>query len=262
MVLDLLDACDHNHHVANFGFLATSATGAVYENRDLWMTHCGFPSKEFNSCFLKVPGQRHAESVAHAEKWYGELSLPYVIRMRTDLEEACARQLLDAGYERAEEETPVMALAKVPDAPPFQLEGLEIRYVETAEDLARFQTTTMEGFGFPGEAGKLFVTEEFHTRPGVRLFLGLVDGEPVATSALVVSQAMAGIYFVATKEAFRGKGYGEALTWAAVCGGREFRCTVSCLQASKMGKPVYERMGFTTPAHYIAYAKPDADAKP
>ncbi len=257
MYLDLPDVCDHNHQLANFAFLGTSVTGAVYENRDVWMAHCGFPSKEFNGCFLKVPGRRHEASVEVAEAWYGGVSLPYVIRMRTDLEEACAQALTDAGYVREEEETPVMALDKIPDAPPFQLDDLEIRYVESPEDLARFQTTTMEGFGFPGDAGKLFLTPAFHARPGVRLFLGCVDGEPVATSALVATNGIAGIYFVATKEGSRGKGYGEALTWAAVCGGREFHCTVSCLQASKMGRPVYERMGFATPAHYIAYSKPD-----
>lgn len=258
MQLDLLDACDHNHRLANFAFLGTSATGATFENRDVWMTHCGFPAKEFNTCFLKQPGQRHEASVETAEAWFQQAKLPHAYRLRTDLEEAVAEDLVARGYERAPDETPVMALRKLPDAPPFQRPDLEIRYVETPEDLALFQTTTMEGFGFPGAAGELFVTPEFHARPGVRLFLGCVRGEPVATSALVATDEIAGIYFVATKEAHRGKGFGEALTWAAVVGGREFRCVVSILQASKLGRPVYERMGFETPAHYIAYAKPEA----
>ncbi len=261
MHLDLLDACDHNHRLANFAFLGTSITGAAYESRDVWMTHCGFPAREFNTCFLKAPGQRHDESIALAESWFEQASLPFMVRLRADLEDACAASLLAAGYERDEEETPVMALGKVPDAPPRVSEGLEIRYVETPEDLARFQTTTMEGFGFPGEAGHLFITPEFHARPGVRLFLACVDNEPVATSALVATDDTAGIYFVATKEGHRGRGYGEAVTWAAVCGGREFRCTTACLQASEVGRPVYERMGFETPTHYIAYAKPDAEGE-
>jgi predicted GNAT family acetyltransferase len=80
--------------------------------------------------------------------------------------------------------------------------------------------------------------------PQVRLYSGLVDGAVVATSILVATGAVAGIYWVATIEEQRGRGYGEALTWAAAAGGRELGCAIASLQASKAGRPVYARMGF------------------
>lgn len=42
----------------------------------------------------------------------------------------------------------------------------------------------------------------------------------------------------------RGKGYGEALSAAAAEDGFSRGCTVSSLQASPMGFPVYHRMGY------------------
>jgi hypothetical protein len=53
----------------------------------------------------------------------------------------------------------------------------------------------------------------------------------------------------ASRAALRGpgrrRGYGEALTWAAVAGGQRAGCTIASLQASALGKPVYARMGFS-----------------
>ncbi|MCP4037483.1 MAG: GNAT family N-acetyltransferase, partial [bacterium] len=254
MPLDLLDACDWSNKLSVFAFLGTSVTGAAQESRDVWMTHCGFPAKEFNQLFLKRPGQRHEECVAAAERWFEAVSLPFVVRFRADCEQACAKALAEAGYEREEEEIPVMVLPSIPESSPVSVEGLEIRRVESPEDLEAFQTTTMKGFGFPGDIGKLFVTSAFHARPDVRLYLGYVDGEPATTSALVATGPVAGIYFVATLEAYRGRGFGEASTWAAACGGRDLGCSFANLQASKMGRPVYERMGFETPVHYVGWS--------
>ena len=94
--------------------------------------------------------------------------------------------------------------------------------------------------------------------PHVRLYSGLVDGVVVATSMLIATGSVAGIYWVATLEEHRGHGYGEALTWAAVGGGREFGCEIASLQASKLGRPVYTRMGFEHVLDYEHLLPPEA----
>jgi GNAT superfamily N-acetyltransferase len=81
-------------------------------------------------------------------------------------------------------------------------------------------------------------------------FLGLLDEQPVATSAVYLSEDTAGVYNVATLEAARGKGVGAAITWAAALCGLERGSERSILQASQMGEPVYERMGYVTPTRY------------
>jgi GNAT superfamily N-acetyltransferase len=86
-------------------------------------------------------------------------------------------------------------------------------------------------------------------------------GALVATSLVVATGAVAGIYWVATQEEHRGRGFGAAITWAAVAGGRALGCRVASLQASKAGQPVYARMGF---AHVLDYEwlHPPKDAEP
>jgi len=79
----------------------------------------------------------------------------------------------------------------------------------------------------------------------LRFWLGRVDGRAASIAAASVSHGFVGIYAVATDPAFRGRGYGEALTWAATMFRPDLPAT---LQASPMGRPVYERMGFTTSA--------------
>ena len=81
-------------------------------------------------------------------------------------------------------------------------------------------------------------------------WVGWMDGRVVATSALLDSDGVAGIYVVATQESYRRRGIGAALTAAAIAEGRRRGLAVTSLQASPMGKPVYERLGLRTVAEY------------
>jgi GNAT superfamily N-acetyltransferase len=136
--------------------------------------------------------------------------------------------------------------AAIPPPPP----ALAIREVRTAAEVAAYGEAAFLGFGYPVGAAGLFLNEHLLELPHVRLYAGVVDGAVVATSMLVATGSIAGIYWVATRAEQRGRGYGEALTWAAVAGGGESGCRVACLQASKAGFPVYARMGF---AHVFDY---------
>jgi predicted acetyltransferase len=73
----------------------------------------------------------------------------------------------------------------------------------------------------------------------------------------VKSGTTAGIYNVATLPSHRKRGYGEAMTWRAVAGGAAAGCDVAILQASQMGRPIYERMGFRLVAPYRTFHRPD-----
>jgi GNAT superfamily N-acetyltransferase len=83
------------------------------------------------------------------------------------------------------------------------------------------------------------------TSPG-RLFVGRVDGEPVATALAFVGGGAVGIYGVGTLPNRRGHGYGRALTVAGVEWGRRRGARVAVLEASELGFSVYQRLGFET----------------
>ncbi len=251
----LLDLCDWNHRVASIAMFGASYTGAALESRDLWITHCGFPNQAFNCAFLKNPGKRILKSIETTERYFAGVDLPFCFNCRADHASQCAEALETAGYARTVE-TPVMALDPIPDGT-RKVDGLEIHRVESARDLADFQKTAFLGFDLPEAGGPLFLTEELRTQPNVRLYLGRIDGQACCTSLVIATGSVAGIYWVATLEAQRGKGLGEAITWAAVRGGRELGCGIANLQASIAGAPVYARMGFETLTDYVRFERPD-----
>ncbi len=93
----------------------------------------------------------------------------------------------------------------------------------------------------------------------LRRFLLRVDGEPVASSALLPgppASGLAGIFCVGTLEPMRGQGLGTIITEVAMDAARTTGTRVLVLQASDMGRRVYERLGFDTVAS-IAMHIPD-----
>ncbi|HZD17932.1 MAG TPA: hypothetical protein VE669_07310 [Actinomycetota bacterium] len=84
-------------------------------------------------------------------------------------------------------------------------------------------------------------------REDYRVWLGRVDGRAVTTATASISDGFVGVYAVATLPQARGHGYAEAVSWAATLCRPDLPAT---LQASPMGLPVYERMGFATIAAF------------
>jgi len=85
-----------------------------------------------------------------------------------------------------------------------------------------------------------------------RVWLGRADGRWVTTATASLSDGFVGVYVVATLPEARGRGYGEAVSWAATLCRPELPAT---LQASSMGKPVYERMGYRSVADFTLWAR-------
>lgn len=79
-----------------------------------------------------------------------------------------------------------------------------------------------------------------------RAFVAYDDGQAVACSLLHMAGDVAGIWQVGTIPEARRKGYGSAITYAALTDAAERGCATSVLIATQMGRPVYEKMGYRT----------------
>jgi GNAT superfamily N-acetyltransferase len=132
--------------------------------------------------------------------------------------------------------------------------GLEIRATTTDQGRRDYLYVTAEAYatyGSPREyAEDAFVSIESVCAPHVQGFVGYVDGKPAAAAMVFVTHGVAGIDWVGTVPEHRGHGFGEAVTWAAIREGFRRGGTFANLQASPMGRPIYERMGFITPTAY------------
>jgi GNAT superfamily N-acetyltransferase len=134
---------------------------------------------------------------------------------------------------------------------------LTIERVEDREMLRTWAQVVWLGTGFPETSQHEFAELELSIGllPQGRRdrYLGFKDGVPVASSALVLHAGVAGIYAVATLPEARRQGMGTALTLAPLLDARKMGYRVATLQASKMGAPVYRRLGFREVCTLINY---------
>jgi GNAT superfamily N-acetyltransferase len=136
--------------------------------------------------------------------------------------------------------------------------GLDIRAAVDDTGRRAFRDVTAAAYatyGAPPEyADDAFVALESVCAPHLQGFVGYVDGAPAAAAAVYVTHGVAGIGWVGTVPEHRGKGYGEAVTWAAIREGFRRGAAIANLQASSMGRPIYERMGFITATEYRVFS--------
>jgi hypothetical protein len=250
-VTDALSPLDLNYLDSERLFMGSSGVGEYVERKDVAIVSCGLRARDLNFGFLKPPYADVEATAAAVSAYFAERALPFRLAFRAADRERCAPQLEAAGWRRKSEPLPGMTLA-LPARAPAPPAGLAVQRVATPAQLDAFREIAFTAFGYPAAAAPLFLSERLLALPAVSLFLGSVDGAPVATSMSIATGGVAGIYWVATATPRRGCGYGEALTWAAAAAGAELGCGVASLQASALGRPVYARMGF---AHVLDYER-------
>lgn len=126
--------------------------------------------------------------------------------------------------------------------------GLKIEHVRDVETLKKFSHAANTGFGIPDFVGDAVFEIEASLGFGRHLprhhYVGLLEGEPVATSTLLLGGGVAGIYTVATAPEVRGQGIGSAMTLAPLREARAMGYRIGILHSSQMGLNMYRRLGF------------------
>lgn len=154
-----------------------------------------------------------------------------------------------AGFQRPRHEAAGMAVALSAVSRPPQPDGVEVRPARNEEDLVDWLDTFLRAFGKePQGRNHPWLTPFGHLGfdpegPCV-LLVGRVGGRAVATSLAFVGGGAVGIYGVGTVPDARGRGYGSAVTLAAMDWGRENGADVAILHATELGAPVYRSLGF------------------
>ena len=124
--------------------------------------------------------------------------------------------------------------------------GLQITTVENEEMLRKWIHVASVGFGIAQDVENIwyeFFADAACERP-FQTYLALLNDKPVGTSQLFTSAGVAGIYNVTCLPEARGQGIGAAITLAPLLDAREMGYRVGILQASSMGRRVYQRLGF------------------
>src|SRR5206468_5036778 len=126
--------------------------------------------------------------------------------------------------------------------------GLRIEPAGDAEARRLWARLLGEGSGFGAAAARTLAEVEpvlddpdYLTKTR---YVGLLDGRPVSTAALVPAAGLAGVYAVSTLPDARRRGIGAAMTAFALLEARARGYRVGVLQATAMALPVYRRLGF------------------
>jgi GNAT superfamily N-acetyltransferase len=119
---------------------------------------------------------------------------------------------------------------------------LEVHAVQDLEGLEDARQVAIAGDG----SGPLLALYEPEVAaiPGVRIYVGRVEGRPVTTATGWTANAATGIFQVATPPAHRRRGYGGAVTSRAVLDGFAAGADLAWLQPSPSGERLYRKLGF------------------
>lgn len=113
------------------------------------------------------------------------------------------------------------------------------------------------GFEAPEEPFRELMVESVLDLSGVRAYLGYCDGQPVATGMGVTIGDFVAVFNISTLPAYRGRGFGAAMTARAVLDGLGAGAGWAWLQSTPSGRDVYRRLGFQDVEEWACWVSGD-----
>jgi hypothetical protein len=135
--------------------------------------------------------------------------------------------------------------------------GVELRRATTEAEIADALTVNGPAYaslGMPPDAITAAIDRfDRVLAPHLATVVAYDGGQPVASAQAMLSHGIAGVFWVGTVEAARGRGLGEAVcrwvtNWAFDQG-----AAAQSLEASTMGEPIYARMGYEELYRYTSW---------
>ena len=152
---------------------------------------------------------------------------------------------------------PGMAIELDALPPPPAHDDFAVEVVRSSEQLADLllvlEPLGMRGI-FTGAFERMATDSGLGPHQPFEHFVGrLTDGRPVACASLCKAGAAAGLYAVAVAEDARRRGYGRAVSLAALQAGADQGHRFGVLQSSQLGFSVYRGIGLTLVCRLQAY---------
>lgn len=159
------------------------------------------------------------------------------------------------GLEPQDARSPGMALDDLTTLPATPAD-VAVEQVTSAAAMGDVTALTMAAFEMPAALAEQVTGPHLASNPDLHWIVLRQDGDAVATAMVVVTGDVAGIFNVGVPPAHRRHGHGATATWEAIRLGVEHGARVAVLEASPMGLPVYERMGFQTVVRARSFLSP------
>lgn len=241
--------------------------GAAIEAEPGWLFGAGSAAHPVisNAVFRRDDEVDAAELIARANEFFAARERGFSVWVRAGWpeDEDLAAAAEAAGFQ-AVYEMPEMVLHGRLEPVPLPT-GVELRKLGEESEAGDFWAVAKEAYatnGFPPEVLAGYTNHAGLLADDVAAFIGRVEGEPASIAMTIVSDNVAGIYWVGSRERARGLGLGRAVTVAATNAGLELGAEIASLQASPMGKPIYLKLGYETVFDYRLLMSPSPESNP
>lgn len=218
----------------------------------------GLPMRVFNQVIVEDEGAS-ADAIAAGVAVARDRGDRFVVNLRAGTDDRHLGLMDSLGLVPFPDNPWMPGMALHPLPPPgtaLPAVGHEISWVDDAAGIADHVSAAANGFGMPREWLQSIISEDLIEVPGLAVYVGYTDGQPVSAGLAIRTGRTIGVYNIATIESARRQGHGAAMTMRIVDDGAAAGCDVAILQASDMGQPIYERLGFRTVVRYMGYVDP------
>jgi GNAT superfamily N-acetyltransferase len=252
-----LVALEHENWVAYLtGVVSCNSRAQVTRAGGVVTILTGLPFDWFNQVLIEREEATPAAVLAGVAQAL-ERGERFVVRLREGIDDRFIATLAQARLVPASTDTLTPGMVAFPidsdainaAAPP----ELEIRRVIDAAGLDAHRSVVTAGFGSDPTVAQGTACKDLLDRPECVLYVGYAGRAAVVSGLGWRTGRTIGVYSIATVESARRRGYGAAMTARVLADGVVVGCDVAALQASDVGRPIYERLGFRTVVKYAAY---------
>ena len=254
-------ALEHENWIAYLtGVVRCGDAGFVHRDGGAVTILSDLPFDWFNQVLVERPDATKAGLLAGIKEGLDHAG-SFVVRLRDGVDDRFTATLNGIGFAAAGEATTIPGMVAFPidrDAiaaviAPGRLPRFEIHRVRDAVGIDDHRKVVTEGFGSAFAVALGTTCTELLDRPECDVYVGYLDGAPVASGLGWRTGRTIGVYAIATIPTARRRGYGAAMIARVVTDGLVAGCDVAALQASESGRPIYERLGFRVDVRYLSY---------
>lgn len=254
----ILPTLEHENFVSAIRTLVSEMADPLIDVRDgIAVLACGLPIRLFNEILVVGPDPS-VETLGEGVARLRALGFRYVVHLREGVDDGLIPAVRALGLEPTHDAMPGMALRLV-RTPGHAVAGLEIRAIRDEAGLADHVDVIAAGFGMDRAMVAAIMRPAVLGSAVETVYVGYADGQPVTSGMGFRTGDTIGVYNIATVESARGRGFGAAITGRVIADGLAAGCAVAILQASPMGRPIYERMGFREVVTYRGWIDPEVN---